>query len=186
MIQATDLKNGITFEFDGKPYIVTKYELQKIARGGGTVKLALRNLKTGLFETKTMNSTYKVDEIATQKRKLQYLYKDSDNAIFMDQRTYDQVEIPLDIVGDKVAFIKEGEEVNVLFWEGNALSVDIPPNVVLAVSQTDPGVKGNSATNVYKPAKLENGLEVKVPLFIKVGDKIRIDTRSQEYVERVN
>ena len=186
MISATDLKNGITFEMDGKPYLVTKYELQKIARGGGTVKLALRNLQNGFFETKTMNSTYKVDEISTLKRKLQYLYKDADNAVFMDGRTYDQVEIPLEIIGDNISFIKEGEEVNVLFWNDKALSVDIPPNVVLKVSQTDPGVKGNSATNVYKPAKLENGLEVKVPLFIKVGDQIRVDTRSSSYVERVN
>src|SRR5690606_26000694 len=99
---------------------------------------------------------------------------------------YEQIDIGLDILGNLILFIKEGSEVDVLFWEGRALSIDIAPKVVLEVVETDPGVKGNSAANVYKTAKLENGLETKVPLFVKIGDKVRIDTRTSEYVERAN
>ena len=184
MITATDLKIGKTFEMDGAPYKVTKYLHQKIARGGGTVKLSVRNLKTGNLEQKTFNSSLKVDEISTQKRELQYLFKDDINAFFMNMITFEQVEIPLSTVADEIVYIKEGEIAQVLFWDGNPLSIEIPPKVTLKVSKTDPGVRGNSATNVYKPAVLENGIEIKVPLFIKVGDKVRVDTRNGEYIER--
>lgn len=186
MITATELKNGTTFEMDGKPYIVQKFAHQKIARGGGTVKLSLRNLSTGKVEEKTFNSTVKFDEIDTAKRRLQFLYNDGENAVFMTPDTYEQIEIPLDIVGDQIVFIKEGEEANVLFWEGKALSVEIPPSVIATIAETDPGVKGNSASNMYKSAKLDNGLDVRVPLFIKTGDKIKVDTRTFEYLERAN
>lgn len=186
MITATDLKNGTTFEINGKPFIVQKFAHQKIARGGGTVKVALRNLSTGKVQESTFQSTVKFDEIQTSKRRLQFLYSDADNAVFMIPDNYEQIEIPLDIVGEQIVFIKEGEEVNVLFWEDKALTVEIPPSVILSVSETDPGVKGNSASNMYKGAKLENGLEVRVPLFIKTGDKVKVDTRSFEYLERAN
>lgn len=185
MISATTLKNGKTFLMDGNPYRVIKYFHQKIGRGGATVKLRVRNLQSGQMEEKTLNSAAKVDEISTTKKSLQFLYQDGSTASFMDPATYDQVEIPVDVLGDDLQYIKEGETADVLFWDGRALSVDIPPKVTLAVSQTDPGAKGNSATNVYKPAKLENGLTVRVPMFIKIGDKVRVDTRTGEYVERV-
>lgn len=186
MVEATALKTGKTFEIDGVPFQVVKFELQKIARGGGTVKLAVRNLETGALAHKTMNSSVRVQEINTVKRPLQYLYADGDTVSFMDPDTYDQIEIKQEIVNDQLLFIKEGQTVNVMFWDDKALSVDIAPKVTLTVKETTPGVKGNSATNVYKPATLENGLEVKVPLFIKVGEKIRVDTRSGEYIERAN
>lgn len=186
MITATDLKNGITFLLDDKPYKVVKYSHTKIGRGGATVRVSARNLETGELTEKTFNGGAKVDEVATSKSRMQYLYNDGERATFMDPSSYEQTEISVDILGDTIYFMKEGSEVDVLFWEGKALSVDIPPKVVLEVVQTDPGVKGNSATNVYKPAKLENGLEVKVPLFIKTGDKVRVDTRTSEYIERSN
>lgn len=184
MIQATDLKGGKTFVLDGKPYQVIKYEHQKIGRGGATVKLSVRNLSSGQMEYKTMKSTVKVDEIATSKRIFQYLYNDGASASFMDPITFEQKEIPVEFIENELNFIKEGEEVSILFWEDKPLSIDIAPKVTLKVKQTDPGVKGNSATNVYKPAVLENGLEIKVPLFIKTGDKIRVDTRTSSYIER--
>lgn len=184
MINATDLKNGTTFTMDGKPYRVVKYAHQKIARGGGNVKLSLRNLENGNLEEKTLNSSVKVDDINTTKKPLQYLYQDEGSAVFMDERSYEQVEVSKKIIKDDLPFIKEGDNVNVLFWEERPLSVDIPPKVRLKVFETAPGVKGNSATNIYKPAKLENDVSVKVPLFIETGDSVIVDTRTGEYVER--
>ena len=184
MISSTDLKNGTTFLSDGKPYKVVKYSHKKIARGGATVKVTAKNLETGSVEDKTYSSNVKVEDISTRRKRLQFLYVDGDNVVFMDPDSYEQVEIAVSIVKDELLFIKEGEKVDVLFWDDKALSVDIPPKVELKVVDTDPGVKGNSASNVYKPAKLENGLSIKVPLFIENGDRIRVDTRTSEYVER--
>lgn len=184
MISVTALKNGKTFVDEGTPYVVTKYELQKIGRGGATVKLAVRNLETGQLSHKTYNSSFKFDEIKTSKKPLQYLYADGEMAIFMDQDDFNQIEIPKEVLGEQLSFVKEGEIVDVLFWEDKALSVDLAPKVTMTVKETAPGVKGNSASNMLKPATLENGLSVKVPLFIKVGDKIRVDTRTGEYLER--
>jgi len=184
MISATDLKNGVTFKLDGDPYKVVKYTHQKIGRGGANIKLKIRNLKTGDLEDKTFNSTYKVEEIQTSKKPLQYLYKDEDNVTFMDPSNFEQMEIPVESISDELPFIKEGQNVDVLLWDGKPLSLDLPPKVTLEVAETDPGVRGDTASNVYKSAILENGLSVKVPLFIKKGDKVRVDTRSGEYVER--
>ena len=185
MISATDLKNGTTFEMNGKPFKVIRYSHTKIGRGGATVRLSLRNLRTGQAEEKTLNSTVKVDEIVTTKKPMQYLFADDSVVTFMNSSTYEQVEVDRSLVTEELPYVKEGETVNLLFWGENVLSIDIPPKVTLEVVETNPGVKGNSATNIYKPAKLENGLDAKVPLFIKVGDKVRIDTRTGEYVERV-
>jgi len=186
MISATDLKNGKTFSLEGVPYKVAKYTHQKIGRGGANVKVSARNLKTGVLEEKTFNSTLKVEEIATSKKSMQYLYSDSSTATFIDPTSYEQVGVAKSIIESEITFIKEGETVDLLFWEDKVLSIDIAPKISLQVKDTAPGVKGNSATNIYKPATLENGLTLKVPLFIKVGDKIRVDTRTAEYVERVN
>ncbi|OGM22908.1 elongation factor P [Candidatus Woesebacteria bacterium RIFCSPHIGHO2_01_FULL_39_17] len=184
MIQSTDLKNGVTFLLNGRPYKVIKYAHIKIGRGGATVRVTARNLETGGIEEKTMSSNVKVDEINTFKRKLQYLYSDDLKAIFMDPKTYDQVEISKNIIEDELTYIKEGNEATVQFWDEKPLSIEIPPKVSLKVSDTPPGVKGNSASNVYKQAKLENGMSLKVPLFINNGDSVVIDTRTGEYVER--
>ena len=185
MIDATALKNGKTFLMDGKPYSVLKYTHQKIGRGGANVKLSVRNLESGKLEEKTFNSTVKVEEITTSKKAMQYLFKDSAGVTFMDSQTYEQTQIPLQLIKDALSFIKEGETVNILFWDEKALSVELPPKVVLTVKDTAPGAKGNSATNIYKPATLDNDFSTKVPLFIKVGDKVRVDTKTGEYVERV-
>jgi elongation factor P len=188
MIASTDLKNGVTFLSNGKPYKVVKYNLIKMGRGGATVRVLARCLLDGSVEDKTFSSNVKVEEVSTSKRRLQYLYQDGANATFMDPKSYEQEEVPVKVIKDELPFMKEGEEVDIFFWneEGidKPLSVDIPPKVSLTISATDPGVKGNSASNVYKDATLENGLKVRVPLFIKVGDKIKVDTRTGGYVER--
>jgi elongation factor P len=184
MLNATDLKNGTAFLQYGKPYQVIKYTLIKMGRGGAVVKLLTRNLETGSVEDKSFSSNVAVEEANTYKKQLQYLFKDKSNATFMDPKTYEQTEIPLIVLGDQVAFLKEGESVDVHFWDEKALAVDFPPKLVLTVTECDPGVKGNSASNMYKPATLENGLQIKVPLFIKQGEKILVDTRDVKYIER--
>lgn len=184
MIDATELKAGKTFLFQNAPYLVVKYIHQKIGRGGANVKLSLRNLNNGNLEEKTFNSNAKVEEISVVKKQLQYLYNDNEKAFFSDPATFEQTEIFLSKIAKEIGFIKEGEIVSVLFWEEEPLSIEIPPKVTLKVKSTSPGVKGNSATNIYKQAVLENGMKVKVPLFIGVGEIIRIDTRTGEYTER--
>lgn len=184
MISATELKNGTTFLMDGNPFRVVKYTHKKIARGGGTVKLSARDLISGNLVEKTLNSSSKVDEVSTVKKPLQYLYSDGNIAYFMDKITYEQTDIPTSVLESELPFMKEGENVDVLFWDEKPLSVDVPAKVTLKVKETAPGVKGNSATNIYKSAILENNLQLKVPLFIKTGDEVRIDTKKGEYVER--
>ena len=184
MIGASELKNNVAFLMEGKPCKVVKYEHQKIGRGSASVVITFRNLENSRLETRTWVSSAKFEEINTQKRQLQYLYKDTETAYFMDPANFDQIEIPLNILGDDIYYLKEGGDATILFWNEKALSAEIPPKVVLEVTETDPGVKGNSTSNMYKPATLENGMDVKVPLFIKKGEKIRVDTRTGDYLER--
>jgi len=155
-----------------------------MGRGGAVVKVVAKNLEDGGNQEISYSSNVSVEEANTTKRQLQYLYKDAVNAVFMDPRSFEQVEIPLKVLGEQMLFVKEGAESTVLFWDEKALSIDIPPKVVLTVKETDPGVKGNSASNFLKSATLENGLKVKVPLFINAGEKIRVDTRTWDYIER--
>jgi elongation factor P len=155
-----------------------------LGRGSAYVKITAKNMETGGTEEISYQSNASIEDANTYKRKLQYLYKDAASAYFMDPKSFEQVEIPLKVLGDQILFVKEGTESTVLFWDERALSIEIPPKIVLTVTETDPGVKGNSASNIYKSATLENGLKVKVPLFIKQGEKIRVDTRNWEYVER--
>lgn len=183
-INATSLRAGSAFLYEGKPFLVLRYNLIKIGRGGATVKVSAKNLETGSLTEQAFSSNLSFEEVNLAKKKLQYLYQDGSNLVFMNPQTYEQVEIAKSLAGEQLAFIKEGEELDVLFMDDKALSVDLPPKVTLTVKECDPGVRGNSATNLYKPAVLENGLKVKVPLFIKVGEKVRIDTRNGEYVER--
>ena len=184
MIEATNLKNGITFLDKGKPYKVIKYNHVKIGRGGAVVRVSARNLESGGIEEKTFSSNIKVEDVQTFKRQLQFLYSDAKNAVFIDPKNYEQIEIASSVIKDELPFIKEGENAAVLFWEEKPLSIEIQPKITLTISETPPGVKGNSATNIYKPAILENGLQVKVPLFVNKGEKIVVDTRTGEYVER--
>ncbi|TSC89407.1 MAG: elongation factor P [Microgenomates group bacterium Gr01-1014_5] len=183
MIPVTELRKGVTFEFGGSPYKVLEYHHIKVGRGGATIRVSVRNLVNGGTEEKTFNNGASVKSINTVKRRLQYLYE-AENAVFMDPKTFEQVEIGKTAINQELVYLKEGQQTDVLFWEERALGIELPPNVTLTVTEADPGVKGNSASNFYKPAKLENGLQVKVPLFIKVGEKVRVDTRTGQYVER--
>lgn len=185
MLNTTDLRSGTTFEMDGKLYVVVKYTHTKLGRGGATIRVEAKNLRTGAVEEKTFGSNERVRELSVTRSRMQYLYSDGSSAVFMDPGSFEQIEIPVKSIAGGIKFLKDGESVNVLFAGQEPLLVELPPKITLAVSDTGPDVRGNSATNIWKPATLENGLQVKVPLFINVGDKIRVDTRTGEYVERV-
>lgn len=184
MINVTDLRSGTTFLLDGQPWLVLKYEHIKMGRGGATIKVKTRNLVTGSVVDKRFSSGSTVEPVLTSKRKLQFLYSDVNNAVFMDPGTYEQVEITAALLGTQLSLLREAAVVDVLFWEEKPLAVELPSKVVLTVAEAEPGVKGDSASNMYKQAVLENGFKIKVPLFINKGDKVSVDTRTGEYVER--
>jgi elongation factor P len=164
---------------------VLKYEHLKLGRGPANIKLKVKNLKSKAILEKTFISGAKVEEAEVEKRALQFLFLKGKMAVFMDPKSFEQFEVGGEILEGKERFLKEGEEVEILFFEGRPVSLELPLFLVLEVKETGPGVKGDSATNIWKTAVLENKLQVKVPLFVKVGDRVKIDTRSGEYVERV-
>jgi len=194
MISATDLRSGVTFS-DGKDiFQVLSYEHIKLGRGTANIKVKVKNLKTGAITEKSFISGAKVEEASVEKKETQYLYNNnksqigkskSQNFVFMDRVSFEQFELTEDGVGEAAPFLKEGMEVKILFWQGIPLSVELPIKMGFKVKDTGPVIRGNSAVNIYKEAILENGLKLKVPLFIKVDDTILVDTRTGVYVERV-
>lgn len=184
MINVTELKPGETFKDKEGIFEVVSYTHKKIGRGSANIRVKARNLRTGNLSEKSFNSGAKVEEADTEKRKLQFLYSDNESAIFMDPKSFDQLPIRNNVLSGKENFLKEGEIYEVLVLEGSVLNVLFPNLVNLKVTEAGPGVKGDTVSSVYKPATLENGLTIKVPMFIKTGDVIKIDTRTKEYVER--
>lgn len=183
MLSVTDLKSGIAYEEDGHILQVISYEHIKMGRGSANIKVKVRNLTTGSILEKSYINGANVKDIFLESRQLQFLYKDSVVANFMDPRTYEQIEVPLKkLVGHE--FLKDGENAIIQMNNGEALSLQLPPKITLEVADTAPGVKGNSASNVYKDAELVNGMKVRVPLFINSGDSIVVDTRDGSYTKR--
>lgn len=184
MIDVNKLKVGVTFTEEDQPFKVVKYDFTKMGRGNATIKIKARNLFSGAIVTKGYISGNMVEDIVLEKKHLQYLYKDEDKGYFMDPVSFDQFEIPLAVLGDDVMYLVDGEKAWVLFWGEKILGVEVPASVVLEVSQTDPAVKGNTVNNALKPATMNSGLVVSVPLFINEGDKIKINTETGEYISR--
>jgi elongation factor P len=184
MIPVTHLKNGATFEEGGSPWRVLDYKHTHMSRGSGTIRVKCRNLKTGQVLTKVYKSGDRVEEVTITKQNLQYLYKDGDEYMFMDPTSFEQMGMAEKILGDDSIYLKEGENVSVLFWDELPLAVDLPLKMTFKVEDAAPGEKGDSASNVYKDAVLENGLKIRVPLFVNPGDMVRVDTRNGSYVER--
>ncbi len=184
MISVTDLRSGVVFQEQGQLFQVLSYEHIKMGRGSANIKVKVKNLRTGTTVEKSFINGAKVDNVSVYKRDLQYLYRDSESAYFMNPTTFEQISIPIKIIGNDIYYLKEGESFNISFLGDEALSLNLPPKMEFSVEDTAPGVKGNSATNVFKDAVLKNGLKTKVPLFINVGDRIRVDTRTGEYSER--
>ncbi len=186
MISVTELRSGTAFKLDGQPHLVLEYKHSKIARGTANVKVKARNLATGGVVEKTFISGAKVEPIETSVRKLQFLYQDGTGLFFMDPRSFEQFSLEKSVLGGKAKFLKEESLVKILFYEGRPLSVELPKSMAFRVSEAPPGVKGDSATGATKPVTLENGLIVQVPLFIKKGDRVKVDTQSGGYRERVS
>lgn len=184
MINVNQLRNGKAFTEDGDPFLVLKYEFTKMGRGTGNIKVKVRNLNSGAVVTKTYTTGNKVQDIQLTRKTMQFLYSDADNSLFMDPVSFEQIEISKKLVGDDEKYLVEGMDASLLFWEDKPLSIELPTKMTFEVAQTDPGEKGNSAAKVLKPATLSNGLIVNVPLFINMGDKVVVDTRKGEYVER--
>ncbi|NMB91872.1 elongation factor P [candidate division WWE3 bacterium] len=180
----TDLKNGTIFKDGGHPFLVLKYQHIKVSRGSAQVKVRAKNIITGQVLEKTWQSGASVEDAYIENKNAQYLYKDSNGYVFMSPNTYDQFVISEEVVGDSAKFLKEGENVIVKYFEGQPYSVDLPISMVFEIKYTEPGFKGNTVTNVYKDAELDNGTKVKVPMFIKIGDRVKVDTRTGEYVSK--
>ena len=184
MVSAGDFRNGVTFEMDGNVYQIIEFQHVKPGKGAAFVRTKIRNVIAGSVVEKTFNPSDKFPTAYIERKPMQYLYSDGDLYYFMDMETYEQQPIDKSKLGPAFQFVKENMEVKVLSYKGNVFGVEPPNFVELEVTETDPGFKGDTATNATKPATLETGAEIKVPLFINQGDMIRIDTRTGEYMER--
>jgi len=184
MYSTAEFRRGLKIEIDGKPFTIVEFQHVKPGKGGAFVRTKLKNLETGQVLEQTFRSGAKVGIPDLEEKNTQYLYQDGDNYVFMDNDTYDQLFIAEDYLGEAVSFFKPNIEVNVLFFNGKPIGVELPITVELEVTETEPGIKGDTATGATKAATLESGLTVQVPLFIEQGDVLRIDTRTGDYLER--
>lgn len=184
MITAGDFRNGVTFEMEGKVMQVVEFQHVKPGKGAAFVRTKMKNVVTGAVTETSFNPTAKFEEAFVERKDMEYSYNDGDLYYFMDQETYDMVPLARDLLGDAFRFVKENTMCKVLSYKGNVFGLECPNFMDLVVTETEPGFAGNTATNVTKPAVLETGAEIKVPLFIDVGDKITIDTRTGEYLSR--
>lgn len=184
MIDTGDLRKGLTIELDGNLYSIVDWEHNKTGRGGAKVKLKLRDVRAGHIIEHTYDSGAKFQRARVERQPAQFLYAEGDIYTFMNTETYDQIAINKDRLGDVALYLKENDDCQMLTYGDEAISVELPAAVVLQVAQTDPWVKGDTAQGGTKPAQLETGLTVNVPLFVNTGDKVKVDTRSGEYLER--
>ena len=184
MISAGDIRNGITFEMDGKVMQVIEFQHVKPGKGAAFVRVKMRNVITGGVTETSLNPNAKFPTAYIERKKMEYSYSDGGLFYFMDPETYDMVPIEKDALGEAFRFVKENDTCTVMSYKGNVFGIEPPRFVDLVVTATEPGFAGNTATNVTKPATVETGAEVKVPLFINEGDKIQIDTRTGEYLGR--
>ena len=184
MITAGDFRNGKTFEMDGKVMQVIEFQHVKPGKGAAFVRTKMKNVVTGAVTETSFNPTAKFEEAFVDRKDMEYSYNDGDLYYFMDPESYELVPINKDVLGDNFKFVKDNMTCKIMSYKGSVFGVEPPNFVELEVTESDPGVKGDTATNVTKPATLETGAEIKVPLFIDVGDKITIDTRTGEYLSR--
>lgn len=186
MASTADFKNGLVLSIDGQLWTITEFQHVKPGKGPAFVRTTLKNVLSGKVVDKTFNAGVKVDTATVDKRDMTYLYKDGEDFVFMDGQTYDQIPVPTETVGDAANYLLENQEAMVATHEGVVLYVELPASVELVVSHTDPGLQGDRSTGGTKPATLETGAEIQVPLFLNTGDKIKVDTRDGRYLGRVN
>ncbi len=184
MISAGDFRKGNTFEMNGEPFVVVDFQHVKPGKGAAFVRTKYKSLLSGSTREEAFNPNEKFPKAHIETKEMQYLYSDGDLYYFMDNETYEQIPLTHEHVEDAIIYIKENDNAIIKFYKGKCFQVDAPNFVELAVTETEPGVKGDTANNVTKRAKLESGAEVYVPLFVNEGDKIKVDTRSGEYLSR--
>lgn len=184
LISAGDFRNGVTFELDGKVFTIVEFQHVKPGKGSAFVRVKMKDVVSGSVLERTFNPNEKVQEAFIERKNMQYLYKDGDLYYFMDLETYEQIPISSSVLSDNFKFVKENMECKVQSYKGSVFGVEPPIFVVLEVTKTEPGVRGDTSTNVMKPAIVETGASVRIPLFVNQGEKIKIDTRTGEYLER--
>ncbi|MCG6914395.1 elongation factor P [bacterium BMS3Abin03] len=185
MADTSDFRNGLIIKFKNDLYSIVGFQHVKPGKGGAFVRSTLKSLTSGKVIDNTFRAGEKVDVIRVERKKFQYLYREGDSLVCMDNETFEQLHVPIRLLGDGVSYLKESEEVEILFNGSEIISVDTPIFAELKVVETEPGFKGNTATGALKPAKLETGATINVPLFIDVDDLLKVDTRTGEYVERI-
>lgn len=186
MISTGDLKKGVVIEMDKQLFQVLDYQHLKIGRGSAQVRMRLRNVRTGAVVERTVQAGEKWPRARLEHRTVQYLYEDAPNYVFMDQTTFDQLPLGRDVLGDAVNYLKDGLELEIVMHEDEAIGAELPITVELRITDTEPGFRGDTASGGTKPATLESGLVVNVPLFVNPGETIKVDTRSGSYIERVS
>jgi elongation factor P len=186
MATTNDLKNGMTLDIDGQLWNVVEFQHVKPGKGPAFVRTKLKSVKTGKVVDKTFNAGVKVEVAQLEKRDMQYLYKDGSGFVFMDQKTYDQMSVPEEVVGDAVNYMLENCEAIVAVHEGNPLYVELPASVPLRITYTEPGIQGDRSSGGTKPATVETGINIQVPLFIKQDEVVLVDTRTGDYLGRAN
>lgn len=184
MISAGEFRNGTTFEMDGQVLQVVEFQHVKPGKGAAFVRVKMKNVITGAVTERSFNPTDKYEPAYVERKEMQYLYADGDLYYFMDNETYEQIPINKSTLGDDFRFVSENMTCKIASFKGNIFAVEPPLFVELEITETDPGFKGNTATNTLKPAVVETGASVQVPLFLEIGDRIKIDTRTGEYLER--
>lgn len=185
-MDVSELRKNAKLELDGYPYVVVEFQFVKPGKGQGLYKCKLKNMITGAVLDRTWRSGERLEAANVESKRMQFLYASGDAYTFMDNQSYEQVELREDIVGDDKYFLLDNLEVEVLFFNERPVGVSLPSHVIMEIVESEPGVKGDTATNVTKNAKIQTGYTIQVPLFIKVGEKVKIDTRTGEYIERVN
>ena len=185
MPDTSDFRNGLRLEIDGDPWVMTYFQHVKPGKGGAFVRTKIKNLRTGKSVDRTYRAGERVIEADVEDRTMTYLYAEADGLVFMDTSNYEQFTIPINQVGDSKNYLQENAEVSVILYNGQPINIEIAQFVIAKVVRTDPGIKGDTASGATKPATIETGATVLVPLFIKEGERIRVDTRTGDYVERV-
>ena len=186
MLNFNEIKTGKVIKIKGEPFIIVKTDHHKMGRGGAVLKTKCRNLINGNVLERTFQGAEKAEEAETETKKANYMYKDKDQAYFMDTESFEQFNLDMEVIGDKTRFLKDDTDVDVLYFENTPVTISLPIKMEFKVTSAPPGVKGNSAGNINKTVEIETGATIGVPMFINEGDVIRVNTESGEYVERAN
>lgn len=184
MYSTTDFRKGLKIEIDGTPFEIIEFQHFKPGKGGAMVRTKLRNILNGRVLDNTFRSGEKVERPNLESREMQFLYHEGSDLVFMDMTSYEQLHMSSDAVGDKAFFLKDAQECRVLMYNEKPIDLDIPVSMVLEVVETEPGAKGDTVSNVTKAAKLETGITIQVPIFVNIGDRVKVDTRSKDYLGR--